>query len=97
MEGDTSTLGTRILSETQSEASELPAVHELTLEPETNGLNGSVTTEAASSPTPPLITDERLNLLWPQPKHVQQLSGDICWFPRHIILSVAPSTESVHK
>ena len=51
----------------------------------------------STSPIPPLITDERLNLLWPQPKHVHQLSGNACRFKKRMALSVSPGPVSVHK
>ena len=41
--------------------------------------------------------DERFNLLWPQPKHLNQLPGDVCWFPPRITLAIASSETSVHK
>lgn len=48
------------------------------------------------SPVPPVITDERLNLLWPQPKLVQQLSQILNVFPHRMSLSVSPGKHSVH-
>ena len=50
-----------------------------------------------SSPVPPVITDERLNLLWPQPKHIHQLSGVPCRFRKRLTLSVSPGPVSVHE
>jgi hypothetical protein len=50
-----------------------------------------------SSPVPTLITDERLNLLWPQPKHIHQLSGVPCRFRKRLALSVSPGPVSVHE
>ena len=50
-----------------------------------------------SSPVPPLITDERLNLIWPQPKHVHQLAGTPCQFQKRLALSVSPGPVSIHE
>ena len=50
-----------------------------------------------SSPIPPLITDERLNLIWPQPKHVNQLAGAHCHFRKRLALTVAPGPVSIHE
>ena len=50
-----------------------------------------------SSPVPPLITDERLNLIWPQPKHVRQLDGGSCQFRKRLTLTVSPGPVSIHE
>ena len=50
-----------------------------------------------SSPVPPLITDERLNLIWPQPKHVHQLAGTPCRFRKRLTLTVSPGPVSIHE
>ena len=63
----------------------------------TNHQCGNFARLAVSSPVPPLITDERLNLLWPQPKHIQQLAGNPCQFRKRMALSVSPGPISVHK
>jgi hypothetical protein len=52
---------------------------------------------APISPIPPVITDERFNLLWPQPKHMHQLSDDLNLFPNKMSVSVSPGKESIHK
>ena len=49
------------------------------------------------SPLPPVITDERLNLLWPQPMLIRQLSGEPFVYPKQLPLTVSPGKESVHK
>ena len=66
-------------------------------DPPTNHQFDNFARLAVSSPVPPLITDERLNLLWPQPKHIQQLSGNPCQFRKRMALSVSPGPISVHK
>ncbi len=53
--------------------------------------------DGRSSPVNPVITDERLNLLWPQPSSVQQLAGEPILIPEKMPLSVSPGKESVHK
>ena len=50
-----------------------------------------------ASPVQPLITDERLNLIWPQPKHVRQLDGDSCQFRKRLTLTVSPGPVSIHE
>ena len=50
-----------------------------------------------ASPVPPLITDERLNLIWPQPKHVRQLDGASCQFRKRLTLTVSPGPVSIHE
>jgi hypothetical protein len=45
------------------------------------------------SPIPALVTDDRLNLLWPQPAYVRQLSNvdeGISRFPKKLSLSMSP-------
>ena len=66
-------------------------------DPPTNHQFGNFARLAVSSPVPPLITDERLNLLWPQPKHIHQLAGNPCQFRKRMALSVSPGPISVHK
>ncbi len=49
------------------------------------------------SPVPTVITDERFNLLWPRPKHIQQLSDDLNLFPNKMTLSVSSGKISIHR
>ena len=49
------------------------------------------------SPLPPVVTDERLNKLWPQPKSIRQLSGEPVPYPDVLPLTVSPGGESVHR
>lgn len=44
-----------------------------------------------------MVTDERLNKLWPQPKSIRQLSGEPVPFPDVLPLTVSPGGESVHR
>ena len=67
------------------------------IDPPTNNQFENFVRLPACSPVPPLITDERLNLLWPQPKHIQQLAGHPCQFRKRMALSVSPGPISVHK
>ena len=54
-------------------------------------------TGKTASPVPPLITDERLNLIWPQPKHIRQLDGASCQFRKRLTLTVSPGPVSIHE
>ena len=54
-------------------------------------LNGPI------SPLAPVITDERLNLIWPQPSLVKQLTGEPFVFPNQMPLTVSGSSLSIHK
>ena len=53
------------------------------------------------SPVPTVITDERFNLLCPQPKHIQQLSDaysdDLNFFPDGMTISISTGDHSVHE
>lgn len=49
------------------------------------------------SPLPPVITDERLNLLWPQPQFIRQLHGEPRIFPNELPMTISPGIESIHK
>ena len=53
------------------------------------------------SPVPTVITDERFNLLCPQPKHIQQLSDayseDLNYFPDGMTISISSGDFSVHE
>ncbi|TRY72713.1 hypothetical protein TCAL_01136 [Tigriopus californicus] len=49
------------------------------------------------SPLPPVITDERLNLLWPQPQFIRQLHGEPKIFPNELPMTVSPGIVSIHK
>ncbi len=52
----------------------------------------------ASSPLAPVITDERLNYLWPQPTVIKQLQAEPVVFPKELQLSVSPGSDfPVHK
>lgn len=51
----------------------------------------------ASSPVPPVITDERLNLLWPPPSVVRQLAGEPIVFPKDMQLTVSTGGTDIHK
>ncbi len=52
----------------------------------------------ASSPLAPVITDERLDFLWPRPAVVRQLQAEPIVFPPDLQVTVAPSAEyPVHK
>lgn len=50
---------------------------------------------------PAVITDERFNLLCPQPKHIQQLSDaysdDLNFFPDGMTISISTGDHSVHE
>jgi hypothetical protein len=55
---------------------------------------------ARVSPLPSVITDERLNLLWPQPTWMQQLSSAderINRFPPKLRLTLSPGKHSIHQ
>ena len=49
------------------------------------------------SPVPPVITDERFNLLCPQPKHMNQLSDEQNFFPDRMTISISPGKHSIHE
>ena len=49
------------------------------------------------SPLPPVITDDRLNILWPQPSFIRQLGSEPCLFPDELPMTVSPGRESIHK
>ena len=49
------------------------------------------------SPVPPVITDERFNLLCPQPQHMQQLSDKLNYFPDRMTISISPGKFSIHE
>ena len=66
-------------------------------ESNSNPSNNAFISGKRSSPIPPLITDERLNLIWPQPKHVNQLTGAPCHFRKRLALTVAPGPVSIHE
>ena len=80
-----------------TELSQLPSLTTEIKDPPTNNQFDNFVRLPACSPVPPLITDERLNLLWPQPKHIQQLAGNPCQFRKRMALSVSPGPISVHK
>ena len=80
-----------------TELSQPPSLITEIKDPPTNHQFENFARLTASSPVPPLITDERLNLLWPQPKHIQQLAGHPCQFRKRMALSVSPGPISVHK
>ena len=80
-----------------TELSQLPSLTTEIKDSPTNHQLENFARLTASSPVPPLITDERLNLLWPQPKHIQQLAGHPCQFRKRMALSVSPGPISVHK
>ena len=46
-----------------------------------------------------MVTDERLNKLWPQPKSIRQLSGEPVPYPAVLPLTISPGIggESVHR
>jgi len=48
------------------------------------------------SPVPPVITDERFNLLCPQPKQIHQLSDEQNFFPDRMTISISPGRHSIH-
>ncbi len=49
-------------------------------------------------PLPPVITDERLNRLWPQPNTIKQLEAEPVVFPKDLQLTVSPGSHfPVHK
>lgn len=49
------------------------------------------------SPVPPVITDERFNLLCPQPKHMHQLSDELNLFPDRMTISISAGKHSIHE
>ena len=49
------------------------------------------------SPVPPVITDERFNLLCPQPKQIHQLSDEQNFFPDRMTISISPGRHSIHE
>ena len=51
----------------------------------------------ALSPVPPVITDERFNLLCPQPKRMNQLSDEQNFFPDRMTISISPGKHSIHE
>jgi hypothetical protein len=47
-----------------------------------------------------VITDERLNLLWPQPTFMRQLTSSdeqLNRFPKKLTLAISPGKLSVHQ
>ena len=70
---------------------------DVTSQADSNTSNAEPTSTALALLPPPVIMDERFNLLWPQPKHLRQLPGAVCWFPPHMMLTIAPSSESIHQ
>ena len=58
----------------------------------------STVSSSRLSPLPPVVTDERLNKLWPQPRSIRQLSGEPVPYPPVLPLTISPSGgESVHR
>ena len=61
----------------------------------------STVSSSRLSPLPPVVTDERLNKLWPQPKSIRQLSGEPVPYPTVLPLTISPgggaAGESVHR
>ena len=51
----------------------------------------------ALSPVPPVITDERFNLLCPSPKHMHQLSDEVNFLPERMTISISPGIHSIHE
>ena len=66
--------------------------------PEPREQNSNVSSSRLS-PLPPVVTDERLNKLWPQPKSIRQLSGEPAPYPAVLPLTISPGIggESVHR
>ena len=66
--------------------------------PEPREQNSNVSSSRLS-PLPPVVTDERLNKLWPQPKSIRQLSGEPVPYPAVLPLTISPGIggESVHR
>ena len=56
-----------------------------------------VTLKTRPSPEPRIFDCEELQLLWPPPRHLEELGGARVKLPPHLQLVVRPGAESLHK
>eukprot|EP00095_Tigriopus_kingsejongensis_P012477 maker-scaffold323_size206388-snap-gene-1.15 protein:Tk12477 transcript:maker-scaffold323_size206388-snap-gene-1.15-mRNA-1 annotation:"Tankyrase-1" len=71
--------------------------HRESVTPSLTSTQQALCSQGRLSPLPPVITDERLNLLWPQPQFMRQLNGEPLAFPNELPMTISPGVVSIHK